>query len=253
MIKQIKKYKKRTENNIMIVEGLNVLEMLCKSEHLIKYFLYCYDEVFSDEALKIKEYCENKADEVFTVSKKVFENIKEKENSIGMIAVVEYKELNVEDIDINRHKLILINDGIELPGNLGTIYRTAYSTNVDLIINIDCKTDIYKPKFLSSSRGYVFNLPTINSTYEKIQDFLLQNNYRIILLEPELGSMYRSYDYNGNIAIVVGSERFGINKNWYSNKHEEVFIPMREDINSLNVGVATSIVLYEAFISRGIK
>ncbi len=253
LIKQIKKYKKKTENNLMIVEGLSVLEMLCKSEHLIKYFLYCYEENFSYEALNIKKHCENKALEVFTISKKVFENIKEKENSTGMIAVVEYKELSINDIDINKHKFILINDGIELPGNLGTIYRTAYSTNVDLIINMDCRTDIYKPKFLSSSRGYIFNLPTVNSTYKEVQEFLLKNDYRIILLEPNLGKIYRSYDYKGKTVIVVGSERFGINNNWYLNKHEEVFIPMRDNINSLNVGVAASIVLYEAYINRELK
>ena len=68
--------------------------------------------------------------------------------------------------------------------------------------------------------------------------------------EPELGKSYNELDYHGKIAIVVGSERYGINPDWYNHPHQKVFIPMYGTMTSLNVGVAASILLYEAKLKR---
>ena len=79
------------------------------------------------------------------------------------------------------------------------------------------------------------------------------NGYDIYLGEPKLGKNYKEYDYDNKIALVFGNERFGINQNWYNNKSIKVFIPMEGPHNSLNVGVAASIILYEAYMKRKYK
>lgn len=252
VIKKIKSLKNKSFNDLIVVEGLSILEIVCKLNIKIEEFVYCYEEEFSKEAMSTREKCEKLSKNVYTASRKVIESIKEKNNSIGMIAIIKYNYYSVNYIDINKHKFILINDGIEIPGNLGTIYRSAYATGLDLIINVDCKTDISKSKFISSSRGCMFYIPTINTTYDEVQKFLIENNYRIILCEPNQKNYYHEFDYSGNIALIVGSERFGINKGWYNNSHEEVSIPMKGDLNSINVGVAASLILYQAAIDRKI-
>ena len=119
-----------------------------------------------------------------------------------------------------------------------------------MIINVDPVTTIYKNKFLASSRGCVFSIPTINTTYEKAQKALLENGYDICLCEPVNGVSYTEKEYDKNTAIVVGNERFGINDKWYDNKNSKVFIPMKSGINSINVGVAASIIMFDAGIKK---
>lgn len=252
IIKEIKNIKKKSYDNLIVLEGLSVLELAIKGSLEIIQFFFVSDYPYNKEAEEIKEKYIQKAKETFNISLKTFENIKEKENEVPLLALVKYKELSILDINRNHYHYILVLDGIELPGNLGTIYRTAYTTGIDLIMLVDTKTDVTKPKFTSSSRGTLFHIPTINTTYEEAQKILLKNDFRILLGEPELGKSYYRYNYQGNIAIVMGSERFGINPKWYKQKHEKIYIPMLGEINSLNVGIATSIILEEASNNRNI-
>ena len=172
IIKKIKEIKKKSYDNLVVLEGLSILEFALKNNALIETVVYTEDDLRED-GNEIKKELIKKAKEKYIISNKVFESISEKDNSIGVIAIARYNELN-HDIDLKKYHFILINDGIELPGNLGTIYRTAYTTGVDLIINVDLKTSIYNPKFISSSRGVMFSIPTINASYEEIQKKFLR-------------------------------------------------------------------------------
>jgi TrmH family RNA methyltransferase len=250
-IKLLRNLKKKSQKNLVVVEGLGVLDIAIKNKIDIISIFYCDELIYSDDAIKIKDKCIKLANETYEISKKTYESIADKDNSGGLIAITKYNALDIDKVDFNKHNLILVLNGIELPGNLGTIYRSAYASNIDLIINVDNITDIYNPKFISSSRGVLFGIPTINTTYEEVQEVLLNNNYRILLGEPLLGTSYHNFNYEGKIAIVVGSERFGINKNWYDHKHEKIYIPMKDDMKSINVGVAASILMYEASINKG--
>lgn len=251
IIKTIRKLKRKSINNLLVIEGLGVMEMAIKNPLEVKAFIYCDELIYSEEAILIKEKYEHIAENVYMVSKKTYISIADKDNSGGFIAIVKHNTLDIDEVDLNNYNLVLILNGLELPGNMGSIYRTCYASKVDLIINVDCITDISNPKFVTSSRGVFFDIPTVNSTYEIVQKKLLEADYRILLAEPVLGKSYHGFNYDGKVAIVVGSERFGINENWYANRNEKIFIPMCDNIKSLNVGVAASILIYEAAIKKG--
>jgi outer membrane protein len=85
---------------------------------------------------------------------------------------------------------------------------------------------------------------------QPVQQKLLELNYDIFLGEPVLGKSYDEYDYKGNVAIVIGNERYGIDPKWYESKHKKVYIPMEGLMGSLNVSVAGSILLFEALKNR---
>jgi len=246
IIKTIRKLKKKSHPNLIVIEGLSILEIAIQTHIDIEAFIYCEELIYSDDAIKLKAHYESSAKNVYSVSKKTYESVADKENSAGFIAIVNYQPQSIESVDFAKKNFVLVLNGLELPGNMGSIYRTAYAINVDLVMIVDCQTDVTSPKFIASSRGVFFDVPTIKCDYETAQKILLNNNYRIVLAEPELGTSYNHFNYDGKIAIVVGSERYGINKNWYSNPNEKVFIPMRENMKSLNVGIAASILLYEA-------
>ncbi len=246
VIKEIKNSKKKNNREVMIIEDLSMLALIDKYKFKVLQFIFCNDRIYSEDAKEIRDQYLQTSNESYEVSVKTYDTISEKDNSAGMIAVIKLDKLSLDNIDPNKYPFILVLDGLEIPGNVGTIYRTADAVGIDLIINVDLKTSIYNPKTIASSRGMCLTMPFINTDYETANKFLLANNYRILLGEPEEGQAYSKVNYDGHIAIVMGSERFGINKNWYNYQHERIFIPMVGEMKSLNVGVATSIILYEA-------
>ena len=240
VIKYIKKIKTKSNEDIYI-EDLSVLNFLMKENKKLEIFIYCEELIFSDDAKQVVEYFKINSNNVYTVSKKLYEEIITKGFSAGVIGVYKYKFTSLDTIKDKGFVVVL--DGLETPGNLGTIIRTCDSFNVDAIILVDSRTNVFKPKVVQSSRGMSLFIPIVNTTYEEAQKFLLDNNYDIYLGEPELGKSYLDYEYNNKTALVFGNERFGINKNWYENNNLKLFIPMYGKMTSLNVCVAASIVI----------
>ena len=182
------------------------------------------------------------------LEKTVYEEIITKGFSAGVIGVYHYNFLTLDEVRDKEFAVVL--DGLETPGNLGTILRTCDAYDVDLVMLVDSKTNVFNPKVVQSSRGMSLLLNIVNVTYEEAQKFLLDNNFDIYLGEPELGKSYLDYDYKNKTALVFGNERFGINKKWYDNLNYKLFVPMYGKMTSLNVSVAASIVIAYTGIKR---
>lgn len=243
----IKEYKRHPKDEYYVIEELFILEMTLKYPCKLIGLLYCEELCYSDVAKNIiityKQKCEN----VYKISKKIYNTLAEKDNSSGMIALV-YKPYS--DLNNGEYEKVLVIDGIEIPGNVGTMIRTCDATDFDLIIMVNRVTNFSNHKCISSSRGMFLKVPMVNTTYEIAQNYLIKNNYNIYLGEPILGKPYNEYLYDGKIAIVVGNERYGIESKWYEYDHNKVFIPMFGEMKSLNVSIAGSILMYEAKMKK---
>lgn len=240
--------KNNKTHDLVYIDDLSTLNLAVNYPLQIETFLYCDELEYKEDTKSLIDLLCKKAKQSFTISKSTFDSIKQKENSAGLIAIIKINLLKLEDMKSLNY--LVVCDRLEIPGNLGTIYRTMDAAKVDGMILVDTVTKPTNSKLASSARGCNLLIPTANETYESTKNWLLDNNYTIFLGEPNLGSDYKSYDYSGKIAIVVGSERFGINPDWYNHKHEKVYIPMYGSNNSLNVGVAASILIYEATMNR---
>ena len=240
--------KSSKQGNITVSDDLQVLEIALKYNLKINLLLYCKETIFKNETLKLLDELINISNESYEISKSSYEALETKENHAGIIAEIIMPNINKDDF--KNKDFILVLDKLEIPGNVGTIYRTLDSINCDGVIMVDSITKINNPKITSSSRGCNLIIPTLEMSYEEAQQFLLNNNYDIYLGEPKLGLNYKEYDYDTKTAVVVGNERFGINPKWYDNKNKKVFIPMVGNQNSLNVGVAASIIAYEVFMKK---
>lgn len=245
--KEIKDMIKKNDPRYIIVEDLNSLSLALLFKRKIEYFLYV-DKDYHEETKKIMDEATFASSFVYEMEEQTFSSFAQKENSIGFIALVLIPQYTTKDF--KNLDFLVVCDRLEIPGNLGTIYRTADSAKVSGIILVDSVTKIHNPKLALSSRGTNLIIPTMSMEFNEALKFLNDNNYNIFLGEPELGLDYKSYDYSGKIAIVIGNERFGINKDWYNHDHKKVYIPMEGHNNSLNVGVAASILIYEAYMKR---
>jgi len=246
--------KKTNEQNEVATDDINTIILAKKYGLTIKEFFYCSEIDYHKETWVIIEELKSYSSHTSEISRKTYESLVNKDNSIGLFAII---ELKYNQIDAFKNKeFLVVCDGLEIPGNLGTIYRTVDSAACEGVIMVNSVTHPFNNKNTIASRGCNLIVPTVEMSFEEASNYLIQNGFSIYLGEPILGKNYQEYDYQRKIAIVVGNERFGIDSRWYELEQDfpeqikKVFIPMFGSNNSLNVSVAASILIYEAKMKR---
>ena len=240
-IKKLKEKKYREQEKKYIIEGIKLVQEAIFENANIDKIVVCEDCANDGTLEKALLYEIAKFNCVY-VTKKIFDAITDVSNPQGILAIINKKE-NLElsfDEDI-----IVALDGIQDPGNLGTILRTLDSTNLKQIILSESTADPYNPKVVRSSMGAIFRVNIIQSknlveTLEKIK----KNKYKIMVTSLETENSIYDTDYNKKI-LVIGNEANGVSKEVLELADEKVKIPMLGKTESLNAAVATSIILYE--------
>jgi len=183
----------------------------------------------------------------FQLSERVFSKISYRENPDGILAVGPLVGKKLNELELPDNPLILVAEGVEKPGNLGALLRTADGAGVDAVIIADPATDLNNPNVIRNSIGTLFYLPVAEATSEETIAFLKEKGVRILSAVPDAEAVYTETDLKGPLAIVVGAEDQGLSNAW---KISEVKIPMLGKNDSLNVSVSAAILLYEAVRQR---
>ncbi|MEK9559749.1 MAG: TrmH family RNA methyltransferase, partial [Flavobacteriaceae bacterium] len=135
-------------------------------------------------------------------------------------------------------------------GNLGAIFRSADAAHIDAVIITEPIADLYNPNCLRSSLGCSLSIPSIVCTNEELQVFFEENHVRSYAATLQNSNNYLEENYTRATAFIVGSEAKGLRAFWRENASQNVVIPMRGAIDSMNVSVASSILLFEAIRQR---
>ncbi len=252
LVEHIEKNSKPNPELLVPIEGVWGIQFAYKYKVKIKHMIVCTEEMNSNESIMLLERLMN-ADlelDIYLVSKKVFKKISEKANSAGILALCKFPKRDLEDLDVDKNGLVVILDGLEIPGNVGTIVRSADGTDASAVIITNKKTRLTHPKFIKSSQGSCFKVPVVEADFEAVHQWLVKNDFRIILTDTRSNLNYYEENYEGRVAIVMGSERYGISKEWYETNYVGIKIPMFGDCDSLNVGIATTVILYEAALKK---
>jgi TrmH family RNA methyltransferase len=242
--------KKGNPKQLIPVEGIWANQFVAKYGLKLDYLLISVEEILTPEAFQMMTQLIERSPSVYLISKKTMSQVSESGNPAGMISVVAFPKRTLESLSLGKRNLIVIMDGLEIPGNVGTITRSSDGTDVDAIFICNRKTRLTHPKFIRSSQGSCFKVPIVESSFEEMSTWLIKNKYKIILTDTDGAVDYYEESYEGNIAIVMGSERHGISREWYSLPYQAVKIPMFGDCDSLNVGIAATVILYEAALKR---
>lgn len=248
-IKQAEHLLNNTKPNpkgLIVIEGLWALSLALKYNLPIECFIFCPEMIYSLEAQTMIDTYSKRADESCQVSAKVFAKISERPRGDGLLAIVQMPKRQLDEIPLAKKCLVVILDGLEIPGNIGTIMRAADGAGAAGVIIANRKARLNHPKLVRSSQGAVFSLPVAESSLEQVFAWLDKNNFTVYLTDTAATTDYYQAAYKDRCALVAGSERYGISAPWYSRPHEKIRIPMFGDCDSLNVGVATTIMLYEA-------
>lgn len=236
-----KKSKLRNSENEFVIEGVQELTYAIQAHYKLKQVLVCND-VFETTIELTDLDCE-----VIEISKDVFEKIAYRSSTGGIVAIARAKSLSLDHLRfITKTPLILVAEAPEKPGNIGALLRTCDAANLDAVIIANPKTDLYNPNIIRSSVGTVFtNKIAVGSTSEIIE-YLKINNINIFAAALQNSSSYLQEDFTEATAIVVGTEHEGLSESWRSQAYKIVKIPMEGKVDSLNVSVSASILIFEA-------
>jgi TrmH family RNA methyltransferase len=248
-IRKLKEKKYRDEYGEYIVEGLKLIEEAIKENAKISQILVCEG---CDKAEIIENHLryEMAKYECVYVPQNIFKMISDVENPQGILAVIK-KENSEDNINYNEDIIVALDD-IQDPGNLGTILRTVDSVGLKQILVSKGTADSYNPKVVRSTMGAIFRVRVIEcenlkNTLKDIQ----KNGYKVMCTSLEAKKSIYDVDYNKKV-IVVGNEANGVSKEIQNLANEKVIIPMLGKTESLNVSVATGVVLYE-YVRQKVK
>ncbi len=193
----------------------------------------------------------------FQCSEEIFTKISYRDNPDGVLAVGPLVGKTLKELHLPDSPLILVAEGVEKPGNLGALLRTADGAGADAVIVADPATDLNNPNVIRNSIGTLFYLPVAEASSEEAISFLEEKGIRILSAVPDAETLYTDCDLTGPLAIVVGAEDQGLSDVWLARrspgeggKNPAVKIPMLGKNDSLNVSVSAAVLLYEAVRQR---
>jgi TrmH family RNA methyltransferase len=243
----LEKPRERRKQGLFVIEGKKEIGMALDAGYKIGNLFFC-DEIIQASELESL----GASDKLLVpVSKEVFDKIAVRENSGGVLAVAEQKAHRLEQLKISPNPLILILEGVEKPGNLGAILRTADAAGVDAVIICDPQTDFYNPNVIRSSIGCIFTKQLASATSAETIEWLKQKNIKIYCTYLQASKPYHTIDYMKPSAIVMGTESTGLSEIWIKNADANIIIPMQGKIDSMNVSTAAAVVVFEAKRQRG--
>lgn len=246
----IKKNTKSNPDNLTCLEGLWELATALDAGLELRAFFVCPELLRGDTGVHLANRMVDTGVHAYVVSEKVMQRITDRDDPDGLAAIVRLPRFDWDDITLREHNRLLVLDGVEIPGNVGTIIRSADGAGADGVIITNRRTRLSHPKVLHASMGSVFTLPVIESDVSEALAWLKAHNFRVITTDAEGTRSYREGNYRGRVAIVMGSERYGIVKEWHEAENACVTIPMAGRVDSLNVANAAVLMLYEAFYQQ---
>lgn len=240
LIKSLKQKKERIKNGLFTVEGIKSVKDALNSEYEVKY-------IVASESFDLSEM--SGIAETIVIKDELFEGLCDTSTPQGVMAVLKMKE-QPSAVKLNSEKLYIYCDNVSDPGNLGTIIRTADAAGLGGVLLSEGCADLYSPKTVRASMGSFFNIDVVYPMqYSEL--FKLKNDgFKLYCGALEDDSIdYTLADFKSPAVIVVGNEANGVCRDILE-ECEHIIIPIYGSAESLNVGVAAALLMYEAVRQR---
>lgn len=252
-IKQYLALKKNTKSNpehLTCLEGLWEISQALEAQLEMRAFFVCPELLKGDSGRSLARRVVESGIHSYLTSPKVMERIVDREEPDGLAAIAQLPRFDWDNIPLRRQNRVVVLDGLEILGNIGTIIRCADGTGADAVIVTNRRARVTHPKLIHSSMGSSFTVPIIEAAVSDAVSWLKKHDFKVVTTDTDARVSYRKADYRGRVAVVMGSERYGIVQEWHDAQDESVFIPMSGRMDSLNVGNAAVLMLYELFYQQ---
>jgi TrmH family RNA methyltransferase len=254
-VKQVVKLRNartRRQTGHFPVEGYRELRRALEGDIEIEQLWFCPDLYLGENEAEVVERAEQNGAEIIEVAREPFEKMSYRDRPEGLLAVCRFFDTSLEHIALRDRPLVLVVESIEKPGNLGTMIRAAGAAGADCVLVADPATDVFNPNVVRSSIGTCFLVPLAVASTEEAIGWLRPNDVKIVAATPDAAApAHWDADLRTGAAIVIGSEQYGLSREWREASDQEVQIPMPgHAIDSLNAAASAAILLFEAVRQR---
>jgi TrmH family RNA methyltransferase len=239
---------------VFFFEGLREIQRAQAAQLKFHTVYVCFEYWRQKEAdgLALLDVIKKTGVMIIGVTRPVFDKMSMREGPDGWAALgypwdMTFNALNLQQKPLS---LVLACEGLEKPGNLGAIIRSAESAGVDALVVCDSLIDILSPAVIRNSQGAIFSLPIVNCFNEEAYAYFIKHKLQILASTPHTDTLYWSAQFQKPTAILMGNEHTGLTSFWLNQAHDKVKIPLAGASDSLNVAAASVLILYEALRQR---
>jgi RNA methyltransferase, TrmH family len=245
----LRRRRARDEAGVTLVEGGPEIELALAAGVRPRSLYYC-PALQSRDQPDLAEHARELGADVVRVSTPVFEKVSYREGPDGWLAVVPAVETSLAHLSLGPRALVLVCAGLEKPGNLGAILRTADAAGVAAVIAADPVADWGNPNVVRASKGTVFSVPVASASSAEVLAWVGANGLQIVAATPDATRLVTDADLTGPTVLAVGAEHAGLSADWLERADVRVRIPMLGRADSLNVSASAAILAYEAVRQR---
>ena len=229
--------KERRVGGVFVIEGVRIVKE-APMESVKQLFIS--ESLMGSGALETSVY-----PNVEVVTDEVYRSISDTVTPQGVLAVVEQPSFTLDLAAYENKCRFLLLDGIQDPGNLGTIIRTAEAAACDMVIMSEECADIYNPKVIRSTMGSIFRVPFLIDDLVSVIEALKTDGVMVYGAALDGSLNFRDVSYGEKTAIVIGNEGNGISGGVLNSVNQKIRIPMHGQVESLNAAVSAALILYE--------
>lgn len=247
LIRKLEHKKYRQETGLFFIEGLRIVGEAIQTGAPIETLVVAPKLLVSDFGQSLLKHPAIQRVEKIEVSEEIYQKIAHKEGPQGIGAIVKQDWKDIDHIIINPGDIWVALDAVSDPGNLGTIMRTAEAVGSRGIILLGHATDPHDPTAVKASMGAIFSLELAQSDWDTFHKWKESNELSMVGTSDSAETNYQSVEYQRPIILLMGSERHGLPEKMQSVCDQMVFIPMEGRGDSLNLAVATGVMLYKIY------
>ena len=255
-VKEVVKLRNRGDRDaagLLLIEGYREVKRALDNNWPLTVLFHCAELFLGEQEPPLLERAVAAGAELVGCTVPVFRKMAYRDRPEGLLALAPQVHRTLADLQLPERPLIVIAEAIEKPGNLGTILRSADAAGVHAVIVCDRCTDINNPNVVRASLGTLFSVPVAEASSADALAWLRARGIRVLAASPHAEREYTDVDLAGGVAIVVGTEQYGLSSFWMQHADLQAKIPMLGQIDSLNVASAATILLYEAVRQRRLQ
>jgi TrmH family RNA methyltransferase len=236
--------KAREKQSLFVAEGVRSVEELLRSGLKVRGALTAPQLLSAPRGLALRKSIEDSGVELAEVSEKDFRSAAETESPQGVIAIGEIPARSLDTLEVGSMCRLLLLDGVQDPGNVGTILRTAAALGATATIALPGTVDLWNAKVIRSSMGAQFAHPSFHAELDETLSFLERGGIELWATDSG-GESLRRERAPARLAIAVGNEGSGVSPKIREKAQKTIALPLSSNVESLNVAVAAGIILYE--------
>jgi len=247
----LRERRERDATGLTLVDGARELRRAVESGAEVVEAFVCEPLLAGEDARAALDALQARGIALTTTTEPAFAKLAFGDRAEGLVAVVRAPSLALDSLRLPAEPLIVVIEGVEKPGNIGAVLRSADGAGVDAVIAASPRTDLANPNVIRASAGTIFAVPIAAAPADEVLTWLRQRGIRILAARVGGGRAYTDADLSGPVAIALGSEAEGLTDAWSAPEIEAIHLPMLGIADSLNVSVSAAVLVYEARRQRG--